>query len=77
MLGPDATSLTYTLGGQTRTVATVGSDGAYLIVTTGTTHRYTGAAGTRERAGLYVSDDVPVYSPITAIHYREESPATS
>jgi hypothetical protein len=70
MLGPDATSLTYTLGGQTRTVATVGSDGAYLIVTTGTTHRYTGAAGTRERAGLYVSDDVPIYSPITAIHYR-------
>ncbi len=48
----------------------VGPDGAYLIVTPGTTHRYSGAAGSSERAGLYVSDEVPVYSPITAIHYR-------
>jgi hypothetical protein len=71
MLGPDARSLTYSVGGQPRTVTTVGPDGAYLIITTGTTHRYTGAAGARERAGLYASDDVPVYSPITAIHYQE------
>jgi hypothetical protein len=70
MLGPDARSLTYYVGGQARTVATVGPDGAYLIITNGTTHRYTGAAGARERAGLYTSDDVPVYSPITAIHYQ-------
>jgi hypothetical protein len=70
MLGPDARSLTYSVGGQARTVATVEPDGAYLIITTGTTHRYTGAAGARERAGLYTSDDVPVYSPITAIHYQ-------
>ena len=70
MLGPDATSLTYSAGGRSHTVATVGGDGAYLIVTPGTTHRYSGAAGSRERAGLYVSDEVPVYSPITAIHYR-------
>jgi hypothetical protein len=70
MLGPDATSLTYSAGGKSHTVATVGPDGAYLIITTGTTHRYSGAAGSRERAGLYVSDEVPVYSPITAIHYR-------
>jgi hypothetical protein len=70
MLGPDATSLTYSAGGESHTVATVGGDGAYLIVTPGTTHRYSGAAGRRERAGLYTSDEVPVYSPITAIHYR-------
>jgi len=70
MLGPDATSLTYALGGRRHTVATVGADGAYLIVTTGSTHRYSGAAGSRERAGLYASGEVPVYSPITAIHYR-------
>ncbi len=70
MLGPAATSLTYTTGGKSHTFATVGPDGAYLIVTPGTTHRYSGAAGQHERAGLYTSDDVPVYSPITAIHYR-------
>ena len=70
MLGPDATSLTYSSGGKSHTVATVGPDGAYLIVTPGTTHRYSGAAGRLERAGLYAFDDVPVYSPITAIHYR-------
>ncbi len=70
MLGPDATGLTYSADGKSHTVATVGGDGAYLIVATGTTHRYSGAAGSRERAGLYTSDDVPVYSPITAIHYR-------
>jgi len=70
MLGPDATSLTYSSGGKSHTVATVGPDGAYLIVTPGTTHRYSGTAGRLERAGLYAFDDVPVYSPITAIHYR-------
>jgi hypothetical protein len=70
MLGPDATGVTHSADGKSHTIATVGPDGAYLIVTPGTTHRYSGAAGSRERAGLYVSDDVPVYSPITAIHYR-------
>jgi hypothetical protein len=70
MLGPDAVSVTYSAEGKSHTVATAGADGAYLIVTPGTTHRYSGAAGSRERAGLYVSGVVPVYSPITAIHYR-------
>lgn len=70
MLGPDAASVTYSLDGKSHTVATVGGDGAYLIVTPGTTHRYSGAAGARERQGLYTHDEVPVYSPITAIHYR-------
>jgi hypothetical protein len=70
MLGPDATSLTYSAGGKSHTLATAGPDGAYLIVTAGTTHRYSGAAGSRERKGLYTSGEVPVYSPITAIHYR-------
>ncbi len=32
LLGPDARSITYTLGGQTHTIPTVGPDGAYLIV---------------------------------------------
>ncbi|HWW90451.1 MAG TPA: hypothetical protein VNY35_06710 [Solirubrobacteraceae bacterium] len=72
-LGPDATSLTYSASGTSHTVATLGADGAYLIVTPGTTHRYSGTAGSRERAGLYVSDEIPVYSPITAIHYRGEA----
>jgi hypothetical protein len=70
MLGPYARSLTYTEGGKTHTVATVGPDGAYLIVTPGTTHLFTGARGRLDRAGLADSDAVPVYSPITAIHYR-------
>jgi hypothetical protein len=70
LLGPDAESITYSIGGRSRTVSTVGDDGAYLIVTTGTTHRYTGASGAAERRGLDVSDDVPVYGPITGIHYR-------
>ncbi len=70
MLGPYARSLTYSAGGQIRTLATVGPDGAYLIVTTGTTHLYTGARGRLDRAGLAAFDDVPVYSPITAIHYQ-------
>lgn len=73
MLGPDATSLSYRTGGRSHTVATVGPDGAYLIVTTGTSHRYSGQAGTRERRGLYASDDVPVYGPIATIHYRDGS----
>jgi hypothetical protein len=70
-LGPDATSITYSVGGHSHTLATVGPDGAYLIVTLGTPHRYSGVAGRLERAGLYTSDDVPVYSPIAAIHYRD------
>jgi hypothetical protein len=69
-LGPDAASVTYSLGGRAHTLDTLGSDGAYLIVTTGTPHRYTGSPGSSERAALYSSDEVPVYSPITAIHYR-------
>jgi hypothetical protein len=70
LLGPDATSITYTSGGQPQTIPTTGSDGAYLIVTTGTTHRYTGAVGAAERRGLNVSGVVPEYGPITSIHYR-------
>jgi|HubBroStandDraft_6_1064221.scaffolds.fasta_scaffold149812_2 hypothetical protein len=69
MLGPDASSVTYSTGGKTHTVATTGSEGAYLIVTTGTTHLFSGRRGRLDRAGLATSDDVPVFSPITAIHY--------
>ena len=35
LLGPDARSITYTVEGRTRTIPTVGSEGAYLIVERG------------------------------------------
>jgi hypothetical protein len=35
LLGPDARSITYTAEGRTRTIPTIGSDGAYLIVERG------------------------------------------
>ena len=64
LLGPQATSITYTVAGQRHTQATVGPDGAYLIVTDVSAHqRIPGAGGG-------TADDVPVFSPITSIQYR-------
>jgi len=63
LLGPDAKSITYTLSGKTRTQATVGPQGAYLIVTASDHQRIPGSGGG-------VADDVPVFSPITSIQYR-------
>jgi hypothetical protein len=64
LLGPDAKSITYTIAGQRHTQATVGAQGAYLIVTGAAAHqRIPGAGGATD-------DDVPVYSPITSIEYR-------
>jgi hypothetical protein len=64
LLGPDAKSITYTIAGQRHAQATVGAQGAYLIVTDAAAHqRIPGAGGATD-------DDVPVYSPITSIEYR-------
>jgi hypothetical protein len=64
LLGPDAKSITYTLAGRPHTQATVGSQGAYLIVTDAAAGQ--GIPG----AGGATDDDVPVFSPITSIGYR-------
>jgi hypothetical protein len=65
LLGPDAKSITYTLDGKTHTQATVGPEGAYLIVTNAPRHQFhlPGSGGD-------VADDVPVASPIISIQYR-------
>lgn len=73
LLGPDARSITYTLAGRAHTQATVGAEGAYMIVTTSTATLHFGP--TAIEGGIFdgTSDDVPVFSPITAIHYRDGS----
>jgi len=67
LLGPEAKSITYTVAGQTHTEATIGPEGAYLIVTDAPSRHLLpflpgGGAGT--------ADDVPVDSPISSIQYR-------
>jgi hypothetical protein len=61
MAGPDATSVTYVAGGRAHTVATVGRQGAYLIVL--------------DRTGPLLSDGYSPLAgagggPIRSIHYR-------
>jgi hypothetical protein len=63
LLGPDAKSVTYKLAGDVKTQATVGPEGAYLIVTA-SNHQHIA------NSGGGIADDVPVYSPITSIQYR-------
>jgi len=63
LLGPDAESVTYVLGGQHHTLATSGPEGAYLIVTRSTPGQLLTGVGT---GGV-----VPVDGPITEIHYRD------
>lgn len=63
LLGPDAKSVTYVLQGQRRTLATSGSEGAYLIVTRSTPGQLLKGVGT---GGV-----VPVDGPITEVHYRD------
>jgi hypothetical protein len=65
LLGPDATSITYRLNGKRRTLATIGSDGAYMFVTRASPHQLLNFAN----AGT--SDVVPVDGPIEEIHYRD------
>lgn len=63
LLGPDAKSVTYVLQGQRHTLATSGSEGAYLIVTRSTLGQLLQGVGT---GGI-----VPVDGPITEVHYRD------
>jgi len=70
VLGPDATGVTYTLGGRQHTIKPVGPEGAYLIVTAHsglpTDHgRYTLAGAIGSIMPL------PWSSPITSIAYRD------
>jgi hypothetical protein len=64
LLGPEAQSITYVLGGQRHTLDTVGSGGAYLFVTRASAHQLLNFAD----AGT--ADIVPVDGPIKEIHYR-------
>lgn len=64
LLGPDATSVTYVLDGQRRTQATVGAEGAYLIVVPSPRNQLLNGVG----GGT--TDVVPVDGPITELHYR-------
>jgi hypothetical protein len=63
LLGPAGKSITYTLEGHSHTQATIGPEGAYLIVTRAPAHQlFQGANGGTE-------DVVPVDGPITELHY--------
>jgi hypothetical protein len=65
LLGPDAKSITYKLGGHAYTQPTVGPEGAYLIVTRASpTQLFNFNAGGTQ-------DIVPVDGPITELHYRD------
>jgi hypothetical protein len=65
LLGPDARSITYRLNGHTHTQATVGAEGAYLLVTRASpTQLFNFNAGGTQ-------DIVPVDGPITELHYRD------
>jgi len=65
LLGPQAKSITYVLGGQRHTLDTVGAEGAYLFVTRASAHQLLNFAN----AGT--ADIVPVDGPIKEIHYRD------
>jgi hypothetical protein len=67
LLGPEAESITYTSGGETRTLDTSGPDGAYLIVERASPTQLLSGKG------LGTSDVVPVDGPITEVHYRDGS----
>ena len=67
LLGPYAKSITYTSRGARKTVATVGGEGAYLIVTDAPPNQLYNTAGPG------TTDVVPVDGPITEIHYHDGS----
>jgi hypothetical protein len=67
LLGPEAKSITYVLGGQRHTLSTVGAGGAYMFVTRASAHQLLNFAN----AGT--ADIVPVDGPIQEIHYRDGS----
>lgn len=65
LLGPQAKSITYVLGGQRHTLDTVGQQGAYLFVTRASAHQLL------DFADAGASNVVPVDGPIREIHYRD------
>jgi hypothetical protein len=65
LLGPDASSVTYTIAGHSHTLPTVGPEGAYLIVTKAAPKQLF------DFADGGTSDVVPVDGPITELHYRD------
>ena len=71
LLGPEATSITYTVDGRTETEPTHGPDGAYLVAGPGSPN-----ACARAGLGSDCGGSAPGYSPqisaglITAVHYR-------
>jgi hypothetical protein len=67
LLGPEAQSITYVLGGERHTLDTIGSGGAYLFVTRASPNQLLNFAN----AGT--ADIVPVDGPIREIHYRDGS----
>jgi hypothetical protein len=67
LLGPYAKSITYTSRGNRKTVATVGPEGAYLIVTDAPVSQLYNTAGSG------ATDVVPVDGPITEVHYHDGS----
>jgi len=65
LLGPDAESIAYTLDGHRRVQATVGPQGAYLLVGSGA------RAADAELGDLpFAAGTLPVDTPITEIRYR-------
>jgi hypothetical protein len=65
LLGPDAESIAYTLDGHRRVQATVGPQGAYLIVGSGA------RAADAELGDLpFAAGTLPVDTPITEVRYR-------
>ncbi|MGH2865150.1 MAG: hypothetical protein ACRDJX_07870 [Solirubrobacteraceae bacterium] len=64
LLGPDAESVTYSQDGKTVTDPTSGAEGAYLIVTDAPS-----AWQPNDAYGPGETGVVPVYGPITEIHY--------
>ena len=64
LLGPQARSITYVLGGQRHTLATIGPEGAYMFVTRASPKQLLNFAN----AGT--ADVVPVDGPVKEIHYR-------
>jgi hypothetical protein len=64
LLGPQAQSITYVLGGRRHTLATIGPEGAYMFVTRASPKQLLNFAN----AGT--ADVVPVDGPVKEIHYR-------
>jgi hypothetical protein len=65
LLGPDAQSITYAIGGQRHTIPTAGGDGAYVLVVP---HQH--GETSNFKIDLNFDEAAPLRGPITEIHYR-------